>query len=141
MSDFVLDKKLAEDTFELGCLNGQLLLLMNNALVPWFILVPITSKTEICELDERDQTILYRNINLLSQHVLQQFDVSKINVGAIGNVVKQLHVHIIGRNENDYAWPDVVWGRQEREHYDEDQVNEIIENLVRGRGNDFVAGN
>ena len=141
MSDFVLDKKLVEDTFELGCLNGQLLLLMNNALVPWFILVPMTSKTEICELDEHDQTILYRNINLLSQHVLQQFDVSKINVGAIGNVVKQLHVHIIGRNENDYCWPDVVWGRQEREQYDEDQVNEIIENLVRGRGNDFVAGN
>ena len=141
MSDFVLDKKLTEDTFKLGYLNEQLLLLMNNALVPWFILVPMTSKTEICELDERDQTILYRNINLLSQHVLQQFDVSKINVGAIGNVVKQLHVHIIGRNENDYCWPDVVWGRQEREHYDEDQVNEIIENLVRGRGNDFVAGN
>lgn len=138
MSDFVLDKKLAEDTFELGYLNGQLLLLMNNALVPWFILVPITSKTEICELDERDQTILYRNINLLSQHILQRFDVSKINIGAIGNVVKQLHVHIIGRNENDYCWPDVVWGRQECDQYDEDQVNEIIDNLVNGTGNDFV---
>ena len=140
MSDFVLDKKLAEDTFELGCLNGQLLLLMNNALVPWFILVPITSKTEICELDERDQTILYRNINLLSQHVLQQFDVSKINIGAIGNVVKQLHVHIIGRNENDYCWPDVVWGRQEREQYSENQVNTIIDDLVYGAGDNFMIG-
>ena len=141
MSDFVLDKKLAEDTFELGCLNGQLLLLMNNALVPWFILVPITSKTEICELDERDQTILYRNINLLSQHVLQQFDVSKINVGAIGNVVKQLHVHIIGRHENDYCWPDVVWGRQEREPYKKEQLNAVIGDLLSKTGADFVTPN
>ena len=141
MNDFVLDKKLADDTFELGRLNGQLLLLMNNSLVPWFILVPMTAKTEICELDEADQAILYRNIDLLSQHILRQFDASKINVAAIGNVVKQLHVHVIGRNENDYCWPDVVWGRQEREQYEKEQVNAVIDDLLRKTGADFVTRN
>jgi diadenosine tetraphosphate (Ap4A) HIT family hydrolase len=127
--DFVLDATLKRDTFELGRLNGQRLLLMDNSLVPWFILVPVTRATELFRLEKPERDILHKNIDFLSKHLLAHFDVNKINIGAIGNIVRQLHIHIVGRNENDFAWPGVVWGRSEREPYEPSQV-ELISNDI-----------
>ena len=103
MKNFSLNQVLENDTFELGRLNDQILLLMNNALLPWFIIVPVTQHTEIFQLDEAEHNTLYRNINILSRHIVQHYESDKINIGAIGNIVRQLHIHVIGRNKTDYA--------------------------------------
>ena len=130
MTDFRLDQQFKKDTIELGMLNDQILLLMNNALVPWFIIVPVTQQTEIFRLDETEQNTLYRNINSLSRHILEHYEVSKINIGAIGNIVRQLHIHIIGRSKTDYAWPNVVWGNARNIPYSEEQLQSVINNLM-----------
>ncbi len=110
--------------------DTSLLLLMNNALVPWFILVPRTEESELYMLDGTTQSALLNEINLLAANVKKIFAVDKLNIAAIGNVVQQLHVHIIGRRRTDYCWPNVVWGRAEREPYTEAAVVELVQQLL-----------
>ncbi|MGW8228640.1 MAG: HIT domain-containing protein [Gammaproteobacteria bacterium] len=130
MEAFSLDPQLAKDCLVLAESDTSLLLLMNNALVPWFILVPRTSETELHALDATTQAALLKEINLLASKVKTVFAVDKLNLAAIGNVVQQLHVHIIGRRHTDYCWPNVVWGRSEREPYTEVAVAELVQNLL-----------
>lgn len=118
----MLDSKLDSDCITIAEWDDCLLLLMNNALVPWFILVPKTRATELFQLDHEQQQLLQQHIDALSQFILGHFDVTKINVAAIGNVVSQLHVHVIGRSPEDYCWPGVVWGRSESEPYTDVQI-------------------
>jgi len=125
MNDFELDSRLANDCLVLGELDTSLLLLMNNSLVPWFILVPQTTATELTDLPPTGQADLLEQINLLSVFIKEYFDVTKLNTAAIGNIVKQLHIHVIGRDPSDYCWPNVVWGTREREPYTTERVNEI----------------
>lgn len=122
MDNFVLDSKLDSDCITIAEWDDCLLLLMNNALVPWFILVPKTRATELFQLDHEQQQLLQQHIDALSQFILGHFDVTKINVAAIGNVVSQLHVHVIVRSPEDYCWPGVVWGRSESEPYTDVQI-------------------
>ena len=129
MENFQLDQQLQQDCFELGELQHSLLLLMNNALVPWFILVPKTDKTELYELPDNIQTGVLSEINSLSKFVKDEFCVDKLNVAAIGNVVKQLHIHVIGRRDDDYCWPGVVWGRPEKTPYNKEAIDHIIAKL------------
>jgi len=131
MNSFTLDPRLANDCIVLGEMRLSLLLLLKNALAPWFILVPRRDQTEIFELDREDQVALLEEINLLSGFVKQRAGVEKLNVAAIGNVVKQLHVHVIGRNSGDFCWPNVVWGRPEKTPYTEEDIREIKESLVK----------
>lgn len=118
----MLDSKLDSDCITIAEWGDCLLLLMNNALVPWFILVPKTQATELFQLNGEQQRLLQQHIDSLSQFILEHFDVTRINVAAIGNVVSQLHVHVIGRSPEDYCWPGVVWGRSESEPYTAEQI-------------------
>jgi diadenosine tetraphosphate (Ap4A) HIT family hydrolase len=137
MPGFTLDPQLKADCHMLGMLDDHYLLLLNNALLPWFILVPQTSVTELFELDAAQQTKLLSSITVLSQFVKTTFPVEKLNVASIGNKVKQLHVHIIGRDPSDFCWPDVVWGRPEAESYSVNTVTKIITNLDTGLAGRF----
>jgi len=130
MNSFTLDPRLATDCIVLGEMRLSLLLLLKNALVPWFILVPRRDQTEIFELNREDQEALLEEINLLSGFVKELSGVEKLNVAAIGNVVKQLHVHVIGRNSQDFCWPNVVWGRPEKTSYSDEEIKAIRESLV-----------
>ena len=125
MEDFIIHPRLKDDCFILGKLELSLLLLMNNSLVPWFILVPRTSAKEFSELNNEELVTLFTEIKSLSKYVKGNFNVSKLNVAAIGNVVSQFHVHIVGRNPSDYCWPGVVWGTEEKEKYTAARVLEI----------------
>lgn len=131
MHNFVLDSKLDSDCITIAEWNDCLLLLMNNALVPWFILVPKTQATELFQLNDKQQQLLQQHIDALSQFILGHFEVTKINVAAIGNVVPQLHVHVIGRSPEDYCWPGVVWGRPESELYQPDAIAGIRQAVRR----------
>ena len=128
---FSLDTRLQSDCFVLGKLGLSHLLLMNNALFSWFILVPETQVFEICDLEEHVQHVLLDEVNRLSGFIRQHFAVDKLNVAAIGNVVRQLHVHVIGRRQDDICWPGVVWGSGKTKPYD-DRERFRIEGLVRG---------
>lgn len=129
--DFVLDKRLQRDCFCLGRLELSQLLLLNNAAVPWFILVPEVAVTELCDLEELQYTTLMNESRRLAEFVRQTFVIDKLNVAAIGNVVSQLHLHVIGRRKDDYCWPDVVWGTTPPEQYEAAQVATIVGQLER----------
>lgn len=129
MDNFELDSRLAKDCYVLGKLDVSLVLLMNNSLVPWFILVPQTGETEISDLSKAGQAGLLEEINLLSGFLKSNFNITKLNVAAIGNIVSQLHVHVVGRNSSDYCWPNVVWGTTERERYSDERIEEITKAL------------
>ena len=130
MDAFSLDPQLANDCFVLAESDTSLLLLMNNALVPWFILVPKTQETELHALNGAMLSALLQEINLLASTVKRLLAVDKLNIATIGNVVQQLHVHVIGRRHTDYCWPNVVWGRPEREPYTEIALAELVQKLL-----------
>ncbi|MCB1586370.1 MAG: HIT domain-containing protein, partial [Xanthomonadales bacterium] len=101
MTTITINPKLKADTFELGQLNEQTLLLMNNSLVPWFIILPNTQETELFKLDKAERAKLDKNIDLLSGLLVNHFKTDKLNIATIGNIVSQMHVHIIGRSVDD----------------------------------------
>lgn len=131
---FQLDERLQNDCFEIAQSETSILLLMNNAAVPWFILVPKVEANELHDLPHSTFNAVTQEIRLLGQFIRKQQPVEKINVAAIGNVVNQLHIHIIGRWRNDYCWPDVVWGREAPAKYKSADVvviqSEVVENLT-----------
>ncbi len=131
MENFTLHPKLKEDTITLGEFDLSELLLMNNALVPWFILVPKLEVQELYELDADQQLMLWTEINTISEFLKNDLHADKINVAAIGNVVPQLHVHVIGRYKEDFAWPSTVWGRPEHESYQQDALENLYNKLQK----------
>ena len=85
--------------------------IQNEARFPWILLVPKREGIEeIIDLTEADQMQLLKEIALASKAMQQVFDPDKLNIGTLGNIVRQLHVHIIARYETDLAWPNPVWG-------------------------------
>ena len=129
MKDFQLDRRLAHDGILLGELELSLLLMMNNALLPWFILVPRVTETELYRLSRSQQAILLHEINLISDFVQTEFTCDKLNVASIGNIVSQLHVHVVGRRLDDFCWPQVAWGRPERRAYTEAEIAHVSQRL------------
>jgi diadenosine tetraphosphate (Ap4A) HIT family hydrolase len=128
---FELDSRLQQDCFRLGRLDLCHLLLLDNAAVPWFILVPETSVSEICDLASAQQLTLLQEMNVVANFVRQTFVIDKLNVAAIGNIVRQLHVHVVGRRATDYCWPGVVWGTVPPERYTEEQLAQIRLDVAR----------
>lgn len=108
---FELDSRLAGDSTRLAESELNLLLLMNDQRYPWCILVPKRENlSEWFELSEPEQLQLLRESMLVSAALKNLFNADKINIGALGNIVRQLHVHHIARYIDDPAWPGPVWG-------------------------------
>ncbi|PWC37612.1 HIT family protein [Azospirillum sp. TSO35-2] len=115
---FSLNERLQADTLPVTDLGLCRVLLMNNRLWPWLILVPMRpGAVEIHRLDPADQAALMREIVRASTVLERLFAPDKLNVGALGNMVPQLHVHVIGRTRGDPAWPGPVWGSGHAEPY------------------------
>jgi diadenosine tetraphosphate (Ap4A) HIT family hydrolase len=111
MTDFVLDPRLAADSAFIA--DGPLsqVRLMDDTRFPWLVLVPrVNGVSEWLELDGGQQRLLLAEINQAGQLIRAQAGVEKLNIGALGNIVRQLHVHLVGRQEGDAAWPGPVWG-------------------------------
>ena len=122
---FSLDCRLENDCIILSESEQFILLLMNNSYVSWFILVPKTSETEFYHLANNVQSQVLTIINRLSKLLVKDFKVDKINVASIGNIVEQMHIHIVGRYHTDPYWPGVVWGRDEKKPYTETEFKKI----------------
>jgi diadenosine tetraphosphate (Ap4A) HIT family hydrolase len=111
MSSFALDPQLDADTIPIGRLALSRVLLMNDARYPWLILVPERAGlAEIIDLPEADRMTLMREIAAASEALKALYNPDKLNVGALGNRVRQLHVHVIARFVSDAAWAGPVWG-------------------------------
>ncbi len=130
MTEFILDKRLLNDCHLITEDDNISYLLHRNAEVVWFILVPHTLQVEFYQLDKQSRERLYEEINQLSEFISSNFDIHKINIATIGNVVSQMHIHVIGRRTDDLYWPDVVWGKGFNKTYDQDQVSLISDLLV-----------
>jgi|SRR5215470_5188980 len=123
-----LHPQLARDTIEIGDLPLVRVLLMNDAGYPWLILVPRRAgATEIIDLDETDQEILMREIALLARVLKDVTACDKLNVAAIGNVVPQLHVHVVARRRDDALWPRPVWGAAPARPYAPDDRDRLVD--------------
>ena len=110
-SDFELDTRLAADSVLIA--DGPLsqIRLMNDDRFPWVVLVPrVPGASEWIDLDGSQQRLLLAEINQISQLLRVEPGVAKLNIGALGNIVRQLHVHLVGRHPDDPAWPGPVWG-------------------------------
>ncbi|WP_217476891.1 HIT family protein [Stutzerimonas stutzeri] len=127
---FVLDSRLEQDTLNMGDFPLCRLLLMNDANYPWFILVPRREEvSELFQLDPADQQALWREATALAETLKDTFGADKMNIATLGNVVAQLHMHVIARRRDDAAWPAPVWGRHAANPYSEAQVAAIKQKL------------
>jgi len=121
--DFSLDPRLRHDSVELAELELCSLRLMNDQRFPWLLLVPRQpGLREIIDLPPFEQAQLLIEINRAAKALRQHTDAHKLNIAAIGNVVPQLHVHVIARFPEDEAWPAPVWGHGRREPYPDDAL-------------------
>jgi diadenosine tetraphosphate (Ap4A) HIT family hydrolase len=118
LTSFELDQRLANDTVLIAPLGLCQLRLMDDCRWPWLVLVPQRpSVSELFDLAPLDQAMLTFETNLVAETLKKARAPAKINVAAIGNIVRQLHVHIIARYEGDANWPGPVWGFGTRQPY------------------------
>ena len=128
---FELDYRLAGDSVLLKHLDLCQLRLMNDSRWPWLILVPMRENvSELFELSPGDQLLLSQEAGSVGEKLKKFTGCVKINVAAIGNIVRQLHVHIIARNEGDANWPGPVWGHGQRVPYNESELQQLSEKLA-----------
>lgn len=129
-ADFALHPRLAGDTAEVARLALSRVLLMNDARVPWLILVPERADvTELHALPQAERTVLMEEV-VAASHVLERlYRPDKLNVGALGNLVPQLHVHVVGRYRSDAAWPGPIWGSGPAIPYEPDRLEAELERL------------
>ena len=129
MTPFVNHPQIEADSVFVRDLPLCQLRLQNQSLLPWLLLVPRRAEVEIYQLPASDQVQLTQEIALASKVLTELFGPDKINVAALGNVVPQLHVHIVGRFKNDAAWPKPVWGNLPNEPYGVDELDAMVSKL------------
>jgi diadenosine tetraphosphate (Ap4A) HIT family hydrolase len=126
--EFALNPRLAAGGIEIVRRLGCRVLLKNEANFPWFILVPEVAEgiEDLHQLDDQmfhEVTLLIRE---MSEFVSGYFKPEKLNVACIGNMVRQMHIHVVGRFIDDPAWPGVVWAFDGKLRYDETRAEEIV---------------
>ena len=125
---FDLDPRLAADTIPVGDLALCRVLLLDDARFPWLVLVPQREgASELTDLGEDDAAALARETRLAVGVMQALAKPDKVNVGALGNVVAQLHVHVVGRFLSDPAWPGPVWGHGARRPYPPHAAAQLVE--------------
>lgn len=132
---FELNERLRQDTFKITDLELSTLLLMNDSTVPWLILVPKRLDTaEIHQLSQNDRSLLIEEIALVSKMLEDEFSPDKINVAALGNIVSQLHIHVIARYRDDRAWPGPVWSAPGAVPYSDEDARSVAERIRKRLG-------
>jgi len=128
--EFDLDGRLETDSVYLA--DGPLsqFRLMKDARYPWLVLVPrLAVASEWIDLTQEQQQTLLSEINTAGKILRVNFHCEKINIGALGNIVRQLHVHVIARTSNDEAWPGPVWGQGTSRAYLPPDLDALVDKL------------
>jgi diadenosine tetraphosphate (Ap4A) HIT family hydrolase len=133
--EFTLDPRLDADTFAVGELALSTVRLMDDARFPWLILVPKRAgMADLVDLSDADAATMNAEIRQTSRVLRELTSPHKLNVAALGNAVRQLHVHVIARFEDDPAWPKPVWGVGTAASYDPATADTLITRLRAGFG-------
>jgi diadenosine tetraphosphate (Ap4A) HIT family hydrolase len=129
---FALDPRLQADTHPVAMLPLCELRLMDDARYPWLILVPRRAgMVEIADLAEAEQRQLWQEANQAAAALRAVATCDKLNLGALGNIVRQLHLHVVARTEGDAAWPGPVWGSGAAVPYPTDALATRLDTLRR----------
>ena len=132
MTAFELHPRLAADTIFVTDWALSRVFLMNDARYRWLVLVPRRANlTELHDLDAADRAVLIEEIAHASQTLKSLTRATKINVGALGNLVPQLHIHVVARNPGDAAWPGPVWGQGTAVPYEPAARDLLLAELAR----------
>ncbi len=123
---FRLNTRLEQDTMAVATLSLSVLRLMNDARYRWFVLVPARPDLrEFHDLEPADRVQLMDEIADISRTMERLYSPTKINVGMLGNIVSQMHIHVVARREDDPAWPGPVWGHRTAEPFDAELAGRI----------------
>jgi diadenosine tetraphosphate (Ap4A) HIT family hydrolase len=126
-----LHSRLKEDTIDIGDLPLCKVLVIKDANYPWLLLVPRREAVEIIDLDDVEQAQLTTEVSRVARALKDITQCDKLNIAALGNVVPQLHVHVIARRTSDPAWPRPVWGVMPPLPHDAAEVQNFISALRR----------
>lgn len=129
---FTLHPRLEKGTYFIGKSGTCRILLKDNSAFPWLLIVPETNSDieDLHELPADQFAEVVFLIRQVSQFMSDYFKREKLNVACIGNIVRQMHIHLVARSSDDPAWPDPVWGHAAKSSYN---AEEIIEICVRAR--------
>ena len=124
---FTLDDQLVRDALVIGDMPFCRVMLMNDARWPWLILVPRRDgMVELMDLERSDQLRLMDEAGRVGRFLKSHARADKINVGALGNIVRQLHLHVVARKVGDPAWPGPVWGHGAPTPYEDDVARALM---------------
>ena len=128
---FKLDKKFLKTSHHITNFKLCTIMLYDNSKFPWVILIPKRNKiTEITDLNSKDQILLMKEIVYVGRIMKKLFKTSKLNIEKIGNIVPQLHIHIIARSKKDSSWPLSVWVVRSKK-YSKTALTNMIEKLIK----------
>ena len=134
-SGFTLHPQIVRDTLEVGDLPLSHLRLMNDRTYPWLLLMPRRPDvTELIDLDEDDRFALMREIAQVSEVLKVETGCDKLNIAALGNMVPQLHVHVVARRKGDAAWPKPVWGAAPAKDYPSGALAQFVDEVRQAIG-------
>jgi diadenosine tetraphosphate (Ap4A) HIT family hydrolase len=127
---FVLDPRLEAESVPVVWLGLCELRLRDERRWPWLLLIPQRPNVEeVHDLTPLDQAMLSFETNLVAKTLKELTGCTKINCGTLGNIVRQLHMHVIARVEGDEAWPGAVWGYGAREPYRREELHQLAEKI------------
>lgn len=133
MSAFALNARLQSDTLFVADWPLSRVLLMNDARYVWLVLVPRRAgAVELFDLNPSDRSALIEETTRAAELLKSVDGAEKINIGSLGNLVPQLHVHVVARNPGDPAWPGPVWGHSPAVPYEPHARDVLIAQLVKG---------
>ncbi|MFG6137818.1 HIT domain-containing protein [Halomonas sp. B23F22_10] len=131
MTDVTLDPRLIEDTHPVTELPLCQLRLMDDTRYPWLVLIPRRpGAVEVFDMSEDDQQQLWREAGLLGRALKETLGGDKLNIATLGNIVPQLHLHLVLRREGDAAWPGPVWGQGQAEPFGLDGLAAMRDRLL-----------
>lgn len=131
MAKFYVDPVIENNSTFIKNLQLSALYVKNDKENPWFVLVPRKAGAmEIIDLSHEEQSVLMEEITIVSEFLKEHYQPYKMNIGSLGNIVKQLHVHIIARYPNDRAWPGPIWGTNTTMEFDEIELENIKSNFL-----------
>jgi len=135
MQEIQIHPQLLADCHDLGRLPACAVLLHRNAVLPWFILVPDTVFNDVLDLPQEHRDAVITDCAAVSTFIKEVLGYDKVNFAGLGNVVPQMHLHVIGRSESDAAWPQPVWGAlRDTATYTAQQLDDIRQGLGKMAG-------
>jgi diadenosine tetraphosphate (Ap4A) HIT family hydrolase len=128
---FSVDPVIEQNSVFIKNLGLSTIYLKNDKENPWFILVPRKAgAVELIDLNHEEQTMLMEEITIVSEFLKSHYRPHKMNVGSLGNIVTQLHIHVIARNPSDRAWPGPIWGTPTTQEFDHNELENIKSNFA-----------